>query len=168
MSDVIETSRELEHAGSNPCPISDLLARIGDKWSLLVLAALSDANQGRLRFSELMRAVDGISQRMLTTTLRHLERDGILTRQVFPEVPPRVEYTLTARGEGLARPGQGAHRVDRERVARDRENSAGIRSKNWAVIASVARRPEASAGERDGGGIMDCFAPLTRNKRLSY
>lgn len=104
MSDVIETSRELEHAGSNPCPISDLLARIGDKWSLLVLAALSDANQGRLRFSELMRAVDGISQRMLTTTLRHLERDGILTRQVFPEVPPRVEYTLTARGQGLLVP----------------------------------------------------------------
>src|SRR3984885_4993115 len=104
MSDVFEASRELELAGSNPCPISDLLARIGDKWSLLVLAALSEANQGRLRFSELMRAVDGISQRMLTTTLRHLERDGILTRQVFPEVPPRVEYTLTTRGQGLLVP----------------------------------------------------------------
>ena len=104
MSDVIETTRELEHGGSNPCPISDLLARIGDKWSLLVLAALSEADHGRLRFSELMRAVDGISQRMLTTTLRHLERDGILTRRVFPEVPPRVEYTLTARGQGLLVP----------------------------------------------------------------
>ena len=103
MSDVIETSRELEHAGSH-CPISDLLARIGDKWSLLVLAALSEADHARLRFSELMRAVDGISQRMLTTTLRHLERDGILTRRVFPEVPTRVEYTLTTRGQGLLVP----------------------------------------------------------------
>ena len=89
MNNVIEISGELEHPGSGPCPISDLLARVGDKWSLLVLAALSEANRGRLRFSELMRAVGGISQRMLTTTLRHLERDGILTRQVFPEVPPR-------------------------------------------------------------------------------
>jgi DNA-binding HxlR family transcriptional regulator len=104
MSDVIEIPRELQHAGSNHCPISDLLARIGDKWSLLVLVALSDADQSRLRFSELMRAVGGISQRMLTTTLRHLERDGILTRRVYPEVPPRVEYTLTARGQELLVP----------------------------------------------------------------
>src|SRR5271168_4462517 len=104
MNDVLESPRELEHPGSGLCPISDLLARIGDKWSLLVLVALSDADQGRLRFSELMRAVVGISQRMLTTTLRHLERDGILTRQVFPEVPPRVEYSLTTRGRGLLVP----------------------------------------------------------------
>src|SRR5271154_5265917 len=104
MNDVLESPRETEHSGSALCPISDLLARIGDKWSLLVLAALSKADGGRLRFSELMRAVDGISQRMLTTTLRHLERDGILTRRVYPEVPPRVEYTLTARGLGLLVP----------------------------------------------------------------
>jgi DNA-binding HxlR family transcriptional regulator len=86
------------------CPIADLLARLGDKWSLLVLAALSEAVGGQLRFSELMRAVRGISQRMLTTTLRHLERDGILTRQVYAEVPPKVEYTLTARGQELLVP----------------------------------------------------------------
>jgi DNA-binding HxlR family transcriptional regulator len=103
MDEVIENISQLEH-GPGSCPISDLLARIGDKWSLLVLVALSEADQSRLRFSELMRAVGGISQRMLTTTLRHLERDGILTRQVFAEVPPRVEYTLTSRGQGLLVP----------------------------------------------------------------
>src|SRR5271167_4633339 len=104
MNNVLEIPRELEHPGSGLCPISDLLSRLGDKWSILVLAALSEADGGRMRFSELMRAVGGISQRMLTTTLRHLERDGILTRRVFAEVPPRVEYTLTARGQGLLVP----------------------------------------------------------------
>jgi DNA-binding HxlR family transcriptional regulator len=86
------------------CPIADLLARLGDKWSLLVLAALSEATGDQLRFSQLMRAVHGISQRMLTTTLRHLERDGILTRRIYAQVPPRVEYTLTARGQELLVP----------------------------------------------------------------
>ena len=70
----------------------------------MLMAALSEADHGRMRFSELMRAVDGISQRMLTSTLRHLERDGIVTRQVYPEVPPRVEYTLTELGSGLLVP----------------------------------------------------------------
>jgi DNA-binding HxlR family transcriptional regulator len=96
----IETALE----GPGECPISDLLARLGDKWSILVLVALSKADGRCLRFSELMRAVGGISQRMLATTLRHLERDGILTRRIYPEVPPRVEYTLTARGQGLLIP----------------------------------------------------------------
>jgi DNA-binding HxlR family transcriptional regulator len=86
------------------CPISDLLARLGDKWSILVIVALARSGDHRARFSDLMRSVYGISQRMLTTTLRHLERDGILTRQVFPEVPPRVEYTLTELGLGLLGP----------------------------------------------------------------
>lgn len=80
------------------CPITDLLARLGDKWSLLVLVKLARAENHCLRFSELMRQVEGISQRMLTTTLRNLERDGILTRQIYPEVPPRVEYTVSERG----------------------------------------------------------------------
>lgn len=86
------------------CPLRDLLARLGDKWSLLVIVTLARDPQHRMRFSELMRAVEGISQRMLTTTLRNLERDGILTRHLFPEVPPRVEYVLTERGEGLLVP----------------------------------------------------------------
>lgn len=92
-----------EHSHAN-CPIGDLLARLGDKWSMLVLVTLARADNHCLRFSELMRAVEGISQRMLTTTLRHLERDGILTRQIYPEVPPRVEYTVTPRGKEMLVP----------------------------------------------------------------
>lgn len=86
------------------CPIRDLLAHLGDKWSMLVLVALAQHPERRLRFSELMGSVNGISQRMLTTTLRYLERDGILTRWQYPEIPPRVEYTLSERGSRLLVP----------------------------------------------------------------
>ena len=86
------------------CPIKDLISRIGDKWSMLVLISLAKADSNCLRFSELMRAVSGISQRMLSTTLRYLERDGIVTRHLYPEVPPRVEYILTKRGQELLVP----------------------------------------------------------------
>jgi DNA-binding HxlR family transcriptional regulator len=86
------------------CPIKDLLSRIGDKWSMLVIMTLAKAKDHRLRFSDMMREVSGISQRMLTTTLRYLERDGIVMRRLYPEVPPRVEYTLTKRGLGLLVP----------------------------------------------------------------
>ena len=99
-----KTVQTKEKKGHSVCPMRDLLARLGDKWSMLVLMALATAPANRCRFSELMRGVNGISQRMLTTTLRHLERDGIVTRKLFPEVPPRVEYTLTARGKGLLVP----------------------------------------------------------------
>jgi DNA-binding HxlR family transcriptional regulator len=88
------------------CPIHELLTRLGDKWSMLVIVALAQADGNRARFSELMRTVNGISQRMLTTTLRQLERDGMLTRHLFPEVPPRVEYALTNHGLSLLEPVQ--------------------------------------------------------------
>jgi DNA-binding HxlR family transcriptional regulator len=81
--------------------IRDVLNRIGDKWSLLVIGTL---DQGRLRFSELQRHIPGISQRMLTLTLRQLERDGLVTRTVHAEVPPRVEYELTRMGATLIEP----------------------------------------------------------------
>jgi DNA-binding HxlR family transcriptional regulator len=77
---------------------ADLLARIGDKWTILVLAAIGER---RLRFGELHRAVNGISQRMLTVTLRNLEQDGILIRTAYPTIPPRVEYELSDRGRSL-------------------------------------------------------------------
>ena len=86
------------------CPVRDLLAHLGDKWSMLVLVALARHPESKLRFSELKKSVDGISQRMLSTTLRYLERDGILTRRPYPEVPPRVEYTLSERGRRLLVP----------------------------------------------------------------
>lgn len=81
------------------CPVRDVLNRIGDKWSLLVLHLLSDSTR---RFTELRNAIDGISQRMLTVTLRGLERDGLVTRTVHPVVPPRVDYALTDLGRSLS------------------------------------------------------------------
>ncbi|HVZ20430.1 MAG TPA: helix-turn-helix domain-containing protein [Vicinamibacterales bacterium] len=83
------------------CEFREMLGRIGDKWSLFVIVQLEGMRGRRGRFSDLRRGIPGISQRMLTATLRHLERDGILTRHVFAEVPPRVEYELTELGRGL-------------------------------------------------------------------
>lgn len=81
------------------CPfVREVLTRVGDKWSVLVIVLLGD---GTKRFSELRRTIGGISQRMLTLTLRGLERDGLVVREVFPTVPPKVEYTLTPLGETL-------------------------------------------------------------------
>ena len=81
--------------------ISTILARIGDKWSMLVVMLLGS---GPRRFNEIKRMVGGISQRMLTLTLRGLERDGLVTRTVYPTVPPRVDYELTDLGRSLWKP----------------------------------------------------------------
>ena len=83
------------------CPSRRILDRIGDRWTVLVVGALGD---GSVRFSELLRRVEGISQKMLTQTLRGLERDGLVARTVFPEVPVRVEYQLTHAGRTLREP----------------------------------------------------------------
>ncbi|SMX46167.1 winged helix-turn-helix transcriptional regulator [Actibacterium lipolyticum] len=80
------------------CPIRDVLDRMGDAWSLLVMMELS---RGPCRFNALRRVVDGISQRMLSVTLRHLERDGLVSRTVLPLSPPQVEYALTDMGHSL-------------------------------------------------------------------
>jgi DNA-binding HxlR family transcriptional regulator len=80
------------------CQVRQILDRIADKWSLLVIALLDEKT---LRFGELVREIDGISKRMLTVTLRNLERDGLVGRTVYPEVPPRVEYELTPLGRTL-------------------------------------------------------------------
>ena len=80
------------------CRARAVLGRVGDKWSLYVISQLG---AGTKRFSDLKRSIDGLSQRMLTVTLRGLERDGIVTRTVFPVVPPRVEYQLTPLGRTL-------------------------------------------------------------------
>lgn len=87
--------------------LRELLAKVGDKWSILIIVVISKAPEERARFSELLKSIHGISQRMLTSTLRNLERDGFLTREVFPEVPPRVEYQLTSLGRSLLVPMQG-------------------------------------------------------------
>lgn len=84
------------------CPVRDVVARIGDKWSMLILLTLGA--RGCLRFSELRRIIADISQRMLTVTLRDLERDGLVVRTYYPQVPPRVEYELTPLGHTLLEP----------------------------------------------------------------
>lgn len=86
------------------CPIRNVVAQIGDKWSLLIIFALVD---GPDRFNALKSRIEGISQRMLTQTLRDLERDGFVERTVYPEVPVKVVYELTDLGKGLAKPAWG-------------------------------------------------------------
>lgn len=81
------------------CPIRDVLSRLGDKWSMLVLVTLN-AN-GTMRFSDIHKSIEDVSQRMLTVTLRMLEADGLVERKVYAEVPPRVEYHLTEVGCSL-------------------------------------------------------------------
>ena len=134
--------------------VSEILARVGDKWTVLVVGLLG---AGPMRFSELRRAIDGISQKMLTTTLRTLERDGFCTRTVFPTVPPRVDYELTELGRDLLVPvkalGEWAvanrERVDAARRRFDAQTPA-------AGEKSVSgRRPGATAvlsGGADAGG----------------
>jgi DNA-binding HxlR family transcriptional regulator len=91
-------SGRVDVAATHACELRDLLDRLADKWSLLVVEVLGT---GTHRFSELRREIDDISQRMLTLTLRNLERDGLVSRTVHPVVPPRVDYTLTALGYSL-------------------------------------------------------------------
>ncbi|MGO2392681.1 MAG: winged helix-turn-helix transcriptional regulator [Halomonas sp.] len=86
-----------------PCPIRDVLDRIGDQWSLLILEALAP---GTLRFNALMREIGDISKQMLSRTLKRLEQDGFITRTLYAEVPPRVEYTLTPLGHSFLEPMQ--------------------------------------------------------------
>jgi len=110
--------------------VSSVLSRIGDKWSVLVVELLAD---GPKRFNELRRTIGGISQKMLTTTLRGLERDGMVTRTVFPTIPPRVEYALTELGHELKVPvralGEWARsnidRIDAARARFDSSSSKG-------------------------------------------
>lgn len=90
---------DLDHADCRG--VASVLSRVGDKWSVFVIMMLGD---GPKRFNELKRMINGISQRMLTLTLRGLERDGLVTRTIFPTIPPRVDCELTDLGRGLSQP----------------------------------------------------------------
>lgn len=94
------TRRAIERPApsADACQVREVLDRVGDKWSVYVIHMLGG---GTMRFSELRREIEGISQRMLTVTLRGLERDGLVSRTVYPVVPPRVDYALTPLGETL-------------------------------------------------------------------
>lgn len=120
--------------GRPNCHAREMLVRVGDKWSMYVIDVL--ATSGTLRFNELRSRVDGISQRMLTVTLRGMERDGLVKRTVYPEVPPRVEYALTKLGGTLRQlvrslvEWSGAHldEVDAARGAYDARNRRPAKS----------------------------------------
>lgn len=88
-----------KYSDVDACPVRNVVDRIGDKWSLLVLLVLEEGSV--LRFNELHKSIGSISQKMLATTLKNLEADGLVNRVVFPEIPPRVEYNLTDRGRSL-------------------------------------------------------------------
>lgn len=113
------------------CPSRQVLDRIGDRWSVLVVGALS---QGPLRFSELAKRVDGVSQKMLTQTLRGLERDGLITRTMYAQIPPRVDYQLSESGSSLAIPIQALETWAKENMpaimrARDGYDAAQLPQK---------------------------------------
>ena len=95
----MSNKKEIQSATFPDCPVRNVISRITDKWSLLVLYTLE--HQEVMRFNDLWRQIPDISQKMLTTTLRHLEDDGIVSRELFVEVPPRVEYRLAERGKSL-------------------------------------------------------------------
>ena len=84
---------------SPDCPVRNVLDRFGDKWSILIISILGE--MGKMRFNGLYKTIGDVSQKMLTTTLRTLEADGLISRKVFPEIPPRVEYELTEMGKSL-------------------------------------------------------------------
>ena len=120
-------------------PVSELLARIGDKWSVLVVSLLGG---GPLRFGALRKMIFGISQKMLTTTLRSLERDGFVVRTVFPTTPPSVSYELTELGRDLLVPvgalakwaTENQARVDAAREKFDRQNAKSVPARPQAAL----------------------------------
>ncbi len=106
----------LSHRDETMCQgISDVLSRVGDKWTVLVVELLSE---GPMRFNELRRLIGNISQKMLTATLRGLERDGLVTRTVYPTIPPRVDYELTDLGRELRVPVKALALWARENIGR--------------------------------------------------
>ena len=150
------------------CEFREVLDRVGDKWSLLVIAMLEQRPTARARFSELKRSIPGISQRMLTATLRSLERDGLLTRHVYAEVPPRVEYALTPLGKQFMQPVRGLvtwlqthwsairaarkHSMDSRRGARPREAPSVLAILvRFSVCAIDARHGERGVWEAPDG-----------------
>jgi len=121
------TAKTDSHLPADCRGVSSVLARVGDKWSVLIIMLLGD---GPRRFSEIKRMVGGISQRMLTLTLRGLERDGLVIRTVFPTIPPRVDYELTGLGRSLWKPVEALGQWARDHLpeieaARQRFDQAG-------------------------------------------
>jgi len=128
-----EHADHLEPSDGECLAVREVLSRVGDKWSVLVVSLLGAEP---LRFSELRRSIEGISQRMLTLTLRGLERDGLVTRTVHPTLPPSVEYALTPLGRTLLEPVAALSSWARK----NRTNIQAARERFDAVREPVARR----------------------------
>src|SRR5262245_13016716 len=128
--------RNIDRKSPSCLAVRDVLNRVGDKWSVLVVALLGD---GPKRFSELRRSIESISQRMLTLTLRGLERDGLVTRTIFPTIPPRVDYELTAMGRTLLKPINAL-------AEWSEENRSAIQEARNRYDAKQSRRAKAATG----------------------
>jgi DNA-binding HxlR family transcriptional regulator len=150
-----ESRRSMRDPGCTT--IKEVLARIGDKWSVFVITLLGEHT---MRFTELHRSIEGISQRMLTLTLRQLERDGLVDRVVYAIVPPRVEYSLTALGTTLIEPllalagWADAHRaaIERARVEYDARPDASATPWLAPAAAPAFSRNDAGAERTANGG----------------
>jgi DNA-binding HxlR family transcriptional regulator len=135
-----------KHVPDKCLAVREVLNRVGDKWSVLVVALLGD---GTKRFSELRRTIEGISQRMLTLTLKGLERDGLVTRTMYPTIPPRVDYGLTKLGRSLLIPitglgkwaEQNREKIQAARQRYDAQNSNGRALATTATRATPTRLP---------------------------
>jgi DNA-binding HxlR family transcriptional regulator len=134
-----------KHEPGECLAVSETLARIGDKWTVLVVEQLRD---GPIRFNEIRRAISGISQRMLTLTLRDLERDGLVTRTIYPTIPPRVEYELTKLGRTLYEPLASV-------AAWVRENRPVIEAARKAFDARGAAKPSHRQGRKRMPALLD-------------
>ena len=141
-----QRAKKVAEANSHhDCEFREMLSRVGDKWSLLAIFILKGRPAFRGRFSDLKRSIPGISQRMLTATVRNLERDGIVTRHIYAEVPPRVEYELTPLGRALTEPVLGL---------------VSWLQSNWPAIRSArdrfdARKEVAQTTARSGSSTGD-------------
>ena len=129
--------RHIDASHESCLAVRDVLDRVGDKWSVLVVGLLSD---GPKRFSELKRSIEKLSQRMLTRTLKGLERDGLVTRTVHPTVPPRVEYDLTDNGRTLLVPVSALGQWAQENRAAIEDARRRYDAREARTAAKVARR----------------------------
>ena len=136
--------------------IREVLDRVGDKWSLLVVGTLRER---RLRFTELQRHIPGISQRMLTLTVRQLERDGLITRTVYAEVPPRVEYELTELGDDTDRARHRTRQLGDRQSRADRGREGCVRRGTVRVGEADANTPPESGTPLRSGPSPGCRVP---------
>ena len=163
------TGVSAEEVFEEACPLREVLDRVGGKWSVQILVA---AVRGPIRFTELERSIEGVSRRMLTLTLRNLERDGLLVRTVYPTVPPKVEYTATPMAHELHTHLVGlttwAERHRGDVAAARRAYDAGAEARRAEVearlsvrhvVPAVVEQPDSGSGARAAAGAGRVAAP---------